>query len=236
MSKSKNQKTAGGFLYIFCAVLIAAILCIALVTLISSPSKETSKKAGETAGVTADSPADTSRADAEAAVSVSDTQSDTAATPSEDASAAPVQYCLPVSGNITKEYNPLLAVFSMTMNDFRAHTGIDIAAETGTPVCCFTDGKITDVYDDKFWGTCIEIEHDAGLCSVYRNLSPELPENIAPGCVVEAGAQIACVGESAKLEAADSSHLHFELTKDGTPQNPLDYLSFPESDPCAASD
>lgn len=230
MSKSNNRKTSGAFLYIFCAVLIAAIICIALVTLIAAPAKKTEKKLTETDTAYAPSTAElTTPVETDAAAPAGDSTSDTTAPPSEDAAAEPVQYCLPVSGSIIKTYDPLLAVFSMTMNDYRAHTGVDVAAEPGTAVCCITDGKITDVYDDKFWGTCVEVEHDGGLCSVYRNLSPDLPENIAPGCVVEAGAQIASVGESAKLEAADSPHLHFELTKDGAAQNPLDYLSFPEA-------
>lgn len=230
MSKSQKQKTAGGFLYIFCAVLIAAIICIALVTLISAPARKTSKKLDEITVGTSAKAATESAAVSDTEALLTETDSDTGKSESEVAAADPVQYCLPVSGSIIKTYDPLLAVFSMTMNDYRAHTGVDIAAQPGDAVCCITDGKITDVYDDKFWGTCVEVEHDGGLCSVYRNLSPELPENIAPGSVVEAGAQIACVGESAKVEAADSPHLHFELVKDGIAQNPLDFLSFPENE------
>ena len=45
-----------------------------------------------------------------------------------------IKYYCPVKGEIIKNYSMDALVFSQTMGDYRVHSGIDIAAEEGTPV------------------------------------------------------------------------------------------------------
>jgi murein DD-endopeptidase MepM/ murein hydrolase activator NlpD len=47
------------------------------------------------------------------------------------------------------------------------------------------------------------------------NLDPELASGITVGSTVKAGDVIGKVGNTARLESADESHLHFELTMNG---------------------
>ncbi len=125
-----------------------------------------------------------------------------------------VKYVVPCAGKVQKGHSVAKPVFSETMQDYRIHSGIDIAAEKGAKVVAYSDGKIVSVTDDPLMGKTIVISHEGGLKSVYKNLSNTLPDSVKVGAVVKAGDVIGSVGDTSKIEAADASHLHFELLLD----------------------
>ena len=131
-----------------------------------------------------------------------------------------VMFYRPVEGEIIKHHSPDKLVFSETMQDYRIHNGIDIAANVGSEVVSFADGIVTSVTNDYFNGTTIEITHEQGVVSYYMNLDTTLPDNIALGTEVIAGQVIGKVGNTARIESKDASHLHFELRVDGMAINP----------------
>lgn len=122
-----------------------------------------------------------------------------------------VMYYAPVEGTVIKKYSMDALVYSETMGDYRVHSGIDIAAAKGSPVVAYTDGVISSVTDDYFYGMTVAITHDRGIVTYYMNLDPILAANIAVGSEVVAGQTIGNVGDGARIESADSSHLHFEM-------------------------
>lgn len=122
-----------------------------------------------------------------------------------------VMYYSPVEGEIIKGYSMDALVFSQTMGDYRVHAGIDIAAEKGSKVVAYSDGVISSVTDDYFYGTTVAITHERGVVTYYMNLDPALAANIAVGSEVVAGQAIGTVGSTARIESADASHLHFEM-------------------------
>ncbi|MBQ3195047.1 MAG: M23 family metallopeptidase [Clostridia bacterium] len=124
-------------------------------------------------------------------------------------------YVRPLRGELLKGYSIDSLVFSETMQDFRVHGGVDIAAELGAEVVAYTDGTVCKVENDPFMGTTVEIVHEAGVTSVYKNLSSVLPKGIEAGVKVSAGQVIGTVGDTAILEIADAPHLHFELWMNG---------------------
>lgn len=126
-----------------------------------------------------------------------------------------VVYVDPVNGEILKPFSMDALIHSVTMGDYRTHSGIDIKAEISSPVFAYTDGVVTAINKDTFMGTTIELEHEYGLKSYYMNLSSEIPEHIIVGANVKAGDVIGAVGSSAIVEIADEPHLHFELRVDG---------------------
>ena len=128
----------------------------------------------------------------------------------------------PLNGAILKPYSGNTLIFSKTMTDWRTHSGIDIAAEAGTDVCACADGIIEDIYTDERMGITIVIDHQNGIRSVYSNLSSGLLVEI--GQSISRGEVISTVGNSALFEAADESHLHLEMTKDGALVDPLTVL------------
>jgi len=136
----------------------------------------------------------------------------------------------PVAGNVIKEHSGDVPVFSITMNDYRPHIGVDIEASVGTDVLAVADGIITKIWEDPMSGNCMSVEHDGGLVSVYRNISPLLPDKISAGSAVKSGQVIASVGETSLLEIAEVGHLHFELTLDGKTVDPAEYINFTFAD------
>lgn len=136
---------------------------------------------------------------------------------------APVYYA-PVSGNIVTAHSVTELVFSPTMQDYRTHTGVDIAAEKGASVVSYTDGTVSAVYNDAFYGTVVEISHASKVTTVYANLDAALSEGIEVGVSVKAGQEIGTVGETAIIEAATEPHLHFEVKIGENQVDPQLYL------------
>ena len=130
----------------------------------------------------------------------------------------------PLSGMISKSHALDVPVYSLTMNDYRTHSGVDIVSAAGASVCATADGTVGEIWEDPMMGTCLTIEHMGGARSIYKNLSPQLPESIVTGVRVKAGEKIASIGESALAEVAESPHLHYELEVDGVLVNPADYM------------
>ena len=143
--------------------------------------------------------------------------------PGEPASVEKV-YAVPVSGNVIKDYTMDLPVYSLTMNDYRVHNGVDIAAPLGSEVCAFCSGVIERIYYDPMMGQTVVINHGDGLKSEYQNLQITLPDGIEEGAEVRAGDIIGAVGETALIECAEVPHLHFTVKLDGKCSPPADYI------------
>ncbi len=129
----------------------------------------------------------------------------------------------PISGEVTKEHSIDTPVFSNTLNEWRVHTGIDIAAEEGAEVCCAAEGVVTKVYTDPLFGKSVEVSHENGITSIYSNLSAT-GIAVEEGDAVAKGAVIGVVGDTSLSELADEPHLHFAVKVNGVSVNPLDYL------------
>jgi len=100
----------------------------------------------------------------------------------------------------------------------KAHLGIDLAAENGTPVLAPADGEVVFVSErDVFWGRTIKIAHADGYETLYAHLGTIL---VRHGQRVRRGTIIGTVGESGW---ATGPHLHYELIKNGVHLDPQIY-------------
>lgn len=128
----------------------------------------------------------------------------------------------PLMGDIKTGYAVDELVYSKTMADWRTHDGIDIAGGLGAKVMAVADGTVADVRTDDLLGTMVVIDHGNGLQSIYANLTAA--PVVKTGDKVAMGAVIGGVGDTAISESNEVTHLHFAMTKDGAPVNPIDYL------------
>lgn len=135
--------------------------------------------------------------------------------------APPSRMNFPCGQAVLKEYSQK-AVYSKTMGDWRAHTGIDYSAEKGTEVKSTWDGVVSKTYKDSLWGYTVEITHDGNITSVYKNLDEKI--YVKKGDSVKSGQAIGNVGDSAAVEKRDEPHLHFEIWAEGEPINPESYV------------
>lgn len=136
------------------------------------------------------------------------------------------QFTCPASGTLQKEHSVDVPVFSITMEDYRTHNGVDICAAAGSDVVAAADGTVKEIWSDPMMGNCISLSHAGNAVTTYKNIGEQLPDGIEKGISVHAGDLIATVGDTALEEIAEESHLHFEMTVDGAPVNPKDYISF----------
>lgn len=131
-------------------------------------------------------------------------------------------FAMPVDGEILKDYAENDLVFSATMNDWRTHCGIDIAAAENDDVKAAADGTVERVYEDGMLGNCVVIAHSDGLKTIYANLAAG--SEISEGTNVKTGEIVGKVGKTSALEISDPIHIHFEVLLDGKNKNPADYL------------
>lgn len=142
------------------------------------------------------------------------------------------KYVYPVyNGGIQKGYSIDKLVFSQSMNDWRTHSGVDIAGEVGTDVFCYADGTVSKVYTDPLYGKTVEIQHGDGLTTIYSNLDETLYGIVDEGIQLLAGERIGRIGSTAGTEAADKPHLHFEMQRGGQSIDPTGYLDLAEGGP-----
>jgi murein DD-endopeptidase MepM/ murein hydrolase activator NlpD len=102
------------------------------------------------------------------------------------------------------------------------HTGVDFAAERGTPVRAVGDGVINQAGWNGSYGKAIDIQHDSTYMSRYAHLD-RFAEGIHNGSSVLKGQVIGYVGSTGR---STGPHLHFELYKDQQYVNPLS-VDFP---------
>jgi len=220
-----NEKTMTTLLYVGAAVLVVVILSVSIFAFASR--KTETKPAPESTASTTAKPEVTTKTptSTQAPVTTAPTTTKKVTTIDKPTVSTP-SYVTPVEGKLLKNHDSETLVYSVTMNDYRVHLGIDVEAPVGSAVYSVADGKIKSVYQDYMMGTCIEIEHKNGIVSCYKNLGEILPEGIKEGATVTSGQLIAGVGETAIIEQCDEAHLHFEMKKNDEYVNPLDYISY----------
>lgn len=129
----------------------------------------------------------------------------------------------PVEGQTVAVYAMDALSYNQTTRDWRTHDGMDIGAETGTQVCAAADGTVYTVYEDDTMGMTVVISHEDGYFTQYSSLAQEVL--VAPGDEVTLGQAIGTVGTTALLETAVGAHVHFSVTQDGEPIDPVDFLN-----------
>lgn len=105
----------------------------------------------------------------------------------------------------------------------RLHTGIDLAAPTGTPIVAAEAGLVTSARWRGGYGNTVTIDHGDGLATLYAHQSGL---SVAAGARVGRGQVVGAVGCTGTCTGA---HLHFEVRRAGRTVDPLPYLMPRES-------
>jgi len=125
------------------------------------------------------------------------------------------------SGEVIKQYSAGVPVYSDTMRDWRIHNGTDFKAEAGDPVKACANGLVKSTMTDLKLGNIVIIEHgeyEFWYCGLDENFI------VSEGDVVSAGQEIGTV-TAVPFEAAEETHLHLEVKRDGVNLNPMEILS-----------
>ena len=98
------------------------------------------------------------------------------------------------------------------------HTGLDVAAPTGSSIRTVAEGMVTFAGVRSGYGNVVEIDHGNGYMTRYAHASKLL---VRPGQHVRVGEEIAEVGSTGRSTGA---HVHFEVWYNGRVVNPLAYV------------
>jgi lipoprotein NlpD len=127
--------------------------------------------------------------------------------PPPPATAAPSSdWIWPANGRVVEKF------------DEKRNKGIGIAAKEGDPVVAAADGTVAYSGSGlRGYGNLVILRHDNGFVSAYAHNRQIL---VKQGQVVKRGQRIAEVGSTDTTEPK----LHFEIRRQGTPVDPLNYL------------
>ena len=123
---------------------------------------------------------------------------------------SPVEFSYISSKYNLKRMHPIL-------NKIKAHTGVDYAAPTGTPVRTTGDGTVAFRGNNGGYGKLIEIKHSEDYSTRYAHLS-RYKKNLKVGDKVFQGEVIGYVGSTGR---STGPHLHYEFRVNGMHTDPL---------------
>lgn len=98
------------------------------------------------------------------------------------------------------------------------HNGIDIASTAGAPVVAMAPGVITYAGHKAGYGKVVEINHGAGLSTLYAHQKALAVET---GAFVRKGQKIGEVGSTGR---STGPHVHYEIHKDGRSLDPARFV------------
>ena len=104
-----------------------------------------------------------------------------------------------------------------------SHTGIDVAASTGTPIYAARGGQVimSEYGTGVNWsyGNFVVIDHGDGTTTLYAHMSSRA---VSEGELVQQGQTIGAVGTTGNVKGA---HLHFEVRINGQRTDPEAYYT-----------
>jgi len=118
-------------------------------------------------------------------------------------------FAWPVRGRLTSRYG---------RRDGQLHEGIDMAAKRGTVIRAAESGKVIHSGRLGAYGKVVIVKHQGDYRSVYAHASKT---HVHKGQFVDRGDKIAEVGSTGR---ASGPHLHFEIRRRESPQDPMLYL------------
>jgi len=118
---------------------------------------------------------------------------------------------------ITCKYGPRIHPITKKNS---THTGIDIRAAMNTNIYATASGQVIKAGWNTAYGNMIIIDHGNGITSLYGHANKLC---VKVGDTVNQGDIIMKAGSTGY---STGPHLHFEVRKNGTPQNPKNYVSY----------
>lgn len=124
-------------------------------------------------------------------------------------------FVLPAKGQVTSgfgyRFHPITGRNAM-------HEGLDISGNRWTPIYASANGVVTVSQANGNFGNLVVIDHGNGYVTKYAHLTKIMVEK---GQLIKRYGLIGYMGSTGRVTGI---HLHYEVHRDGTPQNPVKYI------------
>jgi murein DD-endopeptidase MepM/ murein hydrolase activator NlpD len=123
---------------------------------------------------------------------------------------SPLAFSRISSGFTMRRFHPI-------QQTWKAHTGVDYAAPTGTPIMSTASGVVKFVGKQNGYGNFVEVVHYNGYSTAYAHMSA-FARGLKKGQRIEQGQVLGFVGSTGW---ATGPHLHYEFRVNSVPKDPL---------------
>ncbi len=127
----------------------------------------------------------------------------------------------PVKGDIVLNYSVDHLIYYATLNQFRTHSAVAIAAEEGTEVHAAADGIVVSVEQEIRTGTTLTTAIGNDYYLVYGQLNAV---DLKPGDAVTAGQVLGTVGTVSRYYTLEGNNLYFQVQNGENTVNPMSLL------------
>ena len=127
----------------------------------------------------------------------------------------------PIDGNVILSYSMDETIYFPTLEQYKYNSALVIAGEVGEEVLAADDGEVTSITQDSQTGLTVRMNLGDGYEAIYGQLKDV---TVSEGERVLEGEFIGNLSEPTKYYSVEGCNLYFQLLKDGSPVNPLEYL------------
>ena len=127
----------------------------------------------------------------------------------------------PIDGNVILNYSMNETIYFATLDQYKYHPAILISGEEEKEVWSAAAGKIESIEALPETGLTVTIDLGNGFKAIYGQLKDVAK---AKGEYIEEGELLGYLETPTKYYTLEGCHLYFQLLKDDTPINPLEYL------------
>lgn len=127
----------------------------------------------------------------------------------------------PASGSVLIDYSMNQSVYFSTLDQYKYNPALIISGNVGENIGAAAPGIVTAVEQDAQTGLTVTLDMGNGYSAVYGQLK-EVPVQV--GDYVAEYQIVGYLSEPTKYYSVEGPNLYFQVTKDGEPVNPLDYM------------
>ena len=127
----------------------------------------------------------------------------------------------PASGAVLIGYSMDQTVFFSTLEQYKYNPALIIGGEVGETISASAAGIVTNIEDTVQTGTTVTLDMGNGYSAVYGQLT-DVPLSV--GDYVASGETVGILNEPTKYYSVEGPNLYFEILKDGTPVDPMNFM------------